>query len=220
MTRLLLSGITVCFLMAGCAQEAEVPASIPDAPEARIGEKYEAIPSVLGMSASESAAFAEQLDHHDTTLRAWMEGEKGRQLMALDAEIRTKTEEKDLPGLRAVIAQATPLRTEIRGLIESSRNELLDSLGPEGRLKWEAYEVASGLLELMEPLALDATQEAQIRTNAIEQLRAAQSKNEPNPKAASFLELERFSESRILSPEQRDVYETVKKDNPMRSLGV
>ena len=220
MTRLLLSGITVCLLMAGCAQEAEVPASIPNAPEARIGEKYEAIPSVLGLSATESAAFAEQLDRLDATLRAWMEGEKGQQLMQLDAEIRVKTEEKDLPGLRAVIAQATPLRNEIRGLIASSRNDLLDSLGPEGRLSWEAHEVASELLELMEPLSLDTTQEAQIRTNAIEQLRAAQSKNEPNPKAASFLELEQWAESRVLSPEQRDAYQTVKEDNPMRSLGV
>ena len=220
MIRLLLSGIVVCFLMAGCTQEAEVPVSLPDAPEARIGEEYEAIPSMLGLSPEESSAFAGQLDRLDATLRSWMQGEKGQQLMGLEAEIRTKTEEKDLPGLRAVIAQATPLRTEIRELIESSRNELLDSLGPEGRLKWEAHEVASGLLELMETLVLDATQEAQIRTNAIEQLRAALSKNEPNPKAASFLELERWVESRILSFEQRAAYEAVKKDNPMRSLGV
>ncbi|MFP6582834.1 MAG: hypothetical protein VCD00_09795 [Candidatus Hydrogenedentota bacterium] len=214
--------ILLAVTLAGCTSESRDEAVNDNAPvsEVRIGQEFDDLPKVLLLNPADAAAFESNLAKHNETIRAWMEGEKGQRLVALETEIRIKTEEKDLTGLRAVIAQAAPLRNEITRLIESSHEELLDSLGNERRMQWEGHEVATALLELMAPLTLDAAQQSQIRRAAQRLLLAAHASNEPNPGAASFLELEKNAEQDVLTPKQRETYQAIKKVHPMRSLAL
>lgn len=215
--------VTILAVMsAGCTSEPDdkLADENPASPKARLGEEFDDLALVLKLSDEESKAFQLNLSKHNDALRAWVEGEKGQRLIALEAEIRIKSTEKDLAGLRSVIGQATPLRNEIGRLIESSREELLDSLGFSRRCIWEGDRVATALLELIAPLALDTAQESLIHQGAQHLIVQAHGDNEPNPKAATFLELEKMAEQDVLTPEQREAYQAIKKQHPMRSLAV
>lgn len=213
--------VTLSVFAIGCSSgEPESPVEKPSADAPRLGAEFETIPETLQLTGPETATFQANLNAHNDNLRTWMQGEKGLRLVVLETDIRARTKGKDLPGLRATIAEAKPLRDEMIALIQSSRESLLNALGSERRMQWESHEVSSTLLDLMGPLALDAAQVARIEQEAVQQMRAAQSRNELNPKAASFLALERVAEKGVLSPNQQAAYESIKKDHPMRSLGI
>ena len=68
----------------------------------------------------------------------------------------------------------------------------------------------------MQPLNLSDQQISQVRTEALSTVRA--SVNEPNPKAAAYLKLEQTVELSVLTAEQRQAFQGIKKKNPLRSL--
>ena len=68
----------------------------------------------------------------------------------------------------------------------------------------------------MQPLNLSDQQISQVRTEALSTVRA--SANERNPKAAAYLKLEQTVELSVLTAEQRQAFQGIKKKNPLRSL--
>ena len=123
---------------------------------------------------------------------------------------------RDLAGLRQAKAKAEPLRNELRELLKTHESNIREALSPEYRLKWEAHQVSERILDLMQPLNLSDQQISQVRTEAISTVRA--SVNEPNPKAAAYLKLEQTVELSVLTAEQRQAFQEIKKKNPLRSL--
>lgn len=217
--------IIITLLCIGCAPSSEDKSPESQASKEAIAEEfsmmddYYEIVSVIQLSPSETTTLEQGFRQREEDLTNWLEGPKGQKLIELETKLREQTEAKDLSGVRATIAQSKPLRQEIVDMIKSSRNDLLDSLGPERRLEWDAHKVSKKMLDLMQPLGLDETQIADIRYAAVDELRRAQQLREPNPQAASFLQLERWVEDTILDNPQYDTYQALKVSKPMRSLG-
>ena len=219
--------ISLIFTLYGCSPGVEVDNS-PEAQaiQADLQQKnslqadFEEMVQVLELNSNEQGALEKRFVERERALTEWLEGAKGQQLIALEAKMKEQTQSKDLQGLKATIAQAKPLREEIVKFIQSSKNDMLDSLGPDRRAQWEGYEVCRKLFEVMEPLVLDETQKEDIYYESIEALLRARQSGESNPKAAAFLQLEQWAEQQVLDNAQYDIYQAIKQSQPMRSLGI
>ena len=175
---------------------------------------------VMQPDPTQTAALDQAYTARNEAVGAWLAGEKGQRMIALEAEMRTAAEAKDLNGVRAATSQATPLRNELRELVASHQAAILDVFSPAQQLQWSGYEVASAMLELMAPLQLTPEQMAAIEGASIEAVARATQRGEPTPKAAAFLDLEQWAEDSVLNPEQWDGYQGIKDRNKMRSLGI
>lgn len=240
MPRLILL-LIVTTLVTGCGQQPadspEAPAADPDGvaatddaqepdgdPDNEAAEapaasdwhvEYDRMNAVLDLSEQEQsalqAAYLAREEEHST----WMAA-NGRRLVELEQQMKKAAKSRDLGGVRAAKAKATPLRTELRELLARHEAAITGALTPDNQSAWAAAGLAERLLELMTPLNLTEDQIAQIYAEAA--IAVQKSANEPNPSAAGFIALEKGVEVRVLKAEQKDAYAAVKKKNPMRSL--
>jgi len=223
--RLLLS--MVLLFIAGCQPAADPEAEIDlaaaqaelEAEAARDDVRADML-RVLALAPGQADALNAAFDARDKALGDWIAGEKGQRLIALEAEMAARTRASDLDGVRNAIAQAKPLREELMGMVEQYQTAILDTLSYEQRVQWLGFQVSSKLLQLAEGLGLNGAQLAAIEQGGPSAVAQAIQRGEPNPKAAAFLELEKWVEESVLSPEQRAGYAAVKDKNKLRSLGV
>jgi hypothetical protein len=188
--------------------------------EAQEDDVRDAMMRVIQLEPAQRTALEQAYMARDEEFGAWLEGEKGKRLVALEARMRIEAKESNLAEFRKVIAEATPLRNELIGMLKSHQQNILDTLSPSQQLQWAGYEVSSTMLELMVPLQLVPGQVSAIEGAAVEAVAQATQRGEPNPKAAAFLDLEQWVEESVLSAEQHDGYQDVKDANKMRSLGI
>ncbi|MBX3179337.1 MAG: hypothetical protein KF886_18430 [Candidatus Hydrogenedentes bacterium] len=175
---------------------------------------------VLGLDPAAASALRDAFARRDAEVEAWIAGERGQRLIRLEAEMFAAVEARKLDDVKRATAEATPLRDELRQLIADHETSILDSLGPERRVQWEGYEVAKKMLDLMQPLELNFQQAQAIEQGGPAALAQAMRAGEPNPQAAAFLELEKWVEESVLTPDQRAAYQDIKASNKLRSLSI
>ena len=216
----------VCLGIFSCSQEdpvhtanlAEAEASLRS--DTTFDAEKETMIRVLELDETEARRLGQAFDRRYERLEQFLSGEKGQRLIALEADLRVATTARDLAAVKGVIDQATPLREAFRQLIKDHNQALLDTLMPEQATHWQGYEVGIRLLETMMPLDLSADQMVAISQAGPPAFFQAQQTGEVNPKAAAFLQLERWAESDVLLPAQREAYEAIKGKRGLRSLGI
>lgn len=169
----------------------------------------------LELSDAEDGALQVAFEAREADVSAWM-AEKGPQLESLESKMKSAARSKDLTGVRKAIAQAKPLREELRAIMNKAQEAIPAVLSDANQTAWKVVLLRDRLLELMEPLQLTAEQVQQIHTET--EAVVPRAAGEVNPEAAGFLNLEKVVESRILTPSQKTAYEPIKKKKPMRSL--
>ena len=177
--------------------------------------EYDAMSVALELSEDEQAALRAAFLAREEEVSAWMSG-KGVQLVELEKKMSDAAKAQDLAGVRQATSQAKPLRSELRELIKSHQEAIVNALSADNQHNWAAHELAQRLCELMEPLELTEEQISQIHAESHSAVQA--SVNETNPSAAGFLKLEQAAEAGVLTLEQRQAYGEMKRQNPMRSL--
>ena len=187
----------------------------PPPPETDWTAEYEQMNAVLEVSDQEKAKLKAAFEARAEAGTQWWT-EKGAKLAQFEQQMKRAAKDRDLAGLRRAKAKAEPLRNELRELLKTHESNILEALSPEYRLTWEAHEVSKRTLDLMQPLNLSDEQISQVRTEALSTVRA--SANERNPKAAAYLKLEQTVELSVLTAEQRQAFQGIKKKNPLRSL--
>ncbi len=187
----------------------------PPPPETSWTAEYEQISAVLELSDQEKAKLKAAFKARAEAFTQWRT-EKVAKLAQFEQQMKRAAKDRDLAGFRRATAKAGPLRNELRKLLKTHQANILEALSPEYRLKWEAHQVSERILDLMQPLNLSDRQISQVRTEAPSTVRA--SVNEPNPKAVAYLKLERTVELSVLTAEQRQAFQEIKKKNPLRSL--
>ena len=216
----------VCVGLQCCSQQgqssedilAEAEATVRS--EAAFEAKKTTMIRVLGLNASEALRLGQAFDARYEAIEQFLSGEAGQRLITLEAELRVAAQAKDLAAVQRVIDEAQPLRDAFCQRIEEQEVALYDVLTPAQATHWQGYEVAVRLLETMGPVKLSAEQMVAISEAGPPAFYRAQEAGEVNPKAAAFLQLERWAESDVLSPEQRDTYEAIKGTKGLRSLGI
>ena len=196
-------------------QETAVPeAQGPPEWETEIAEMVRVLELTIAEEDAVRAAYPEREDE----VRTFLQSARGQGLMEDEAALADAARARDLSEVRAITTRAGEDRNALREIIADGDRNIRESLPTEKRVAWDAYQISSELLELMQPLGLTLDQASQIETQAVTSFEAAMARNEPNPHAAAFLSLERWSEAAVLTPAQRQEYETIKKENPLRSL--
>ncbi len=193
----------------------ETDADRPPPPETAWTAEYAQMNAVLKLSDQEKAKLKAAFDARVEAVTQWWT-EKGAKLVQLERQMKRAAKARDLTGLGRITAKAGPLRNELRELLKTHESNILETLSPEYRLKWEAHQVSEKILNLMQPLNLSDRQISQVRTEAPSTVRA--SVNEPNPKAVAYLKLERTVELSVLTAEQRQAFQEIKKKHPIRAL--
>lgn len=223
-----LAAILVTLLtVTGCQQKESTPEPVDtDAAkaslqtEARQDNKQAQMIQVLQLDATQASALNEAYTARDNAATAWIEGEKGDKLVAWEAEIKRAAKAKDLGAVRNATSRAKPLRDEFRQLFATHQANIMNVLTPEQQIHWQGFEVASKLLDLTKDLGLNPQHIAAIEQGGPTVVHQAIQNGEPNPKAAAFLELERWMEDTLLTQQQRAAYDAVKSENKMRSLDI
>jgi chromosome segregation ATPase len=160
-------------------------------------------------------AFADR----EAEIGQWMKSQKYAQLVALERQMHEAAAAKDLKTLDAAKAEAQPLRAELKQLVEKHRNRILEMLTENNRLKWQTHRLTERMRNLMQPLKLTDEQMTELRSRAwrsVEQFAAAKQGFDPHQEA--FVNLEKEMEQEVLRRDQRRTYQTIKKDNPLRSV--
>ena len=192
------------------AAEAEAADAQPD-----WTAEYDEMAAAVELSDEEDAALKEAFLTREEVVGGWLTS-KGVRLRELEQELKSAARARDLRAIQRIKTEATPLRTELRDLIETHQADIRAALTPDNQLVWAAHELAERVLKIMEPLKLTAEQAALVREASIT---SAQAKaDEPNPSAAGYMHLERSVEESVLTPEQRGRFEPIKKKKAMRSL--
>lgn len=173
---------------------------------------------VLSLDPTQSEALLAAYEKRDSEISAWLAGEKGQRLIALEADMARAAREQDLEGVRNATSQAKPLRMEIIMLIGDHEGAMRALLSEAQRDQWDGFQIAAEMLDLMEPLQLDGAQRSAIEAAGPQALTQARERGEVNPSAAAFLDLERWAEESVLSPEQRAGYGPIKSKHGLRSL--
>ena len=187
----------------------------PSPPETAWAAEYEQMNTVLELPDQEKAKLKAAFEAYAEAVTQWWT-EKGAELPQFEQQMKRAVKARDLAGLRRAKAKAEPLRNELRELLKTHESNIREVLSPKYRLKWEAHQVSERILDLMQPLNLSDQQISQVRTEALSTVRA--SVNEPNPKAAAYLKLEQTVELSVLTAQQRQTFQEIKKKSPLRSL--
>jgi hypothetical protein len=169
--------------------------------------------SELELSDAESNALQAAFEAREADVSAWMT-QKGVRLRTLESTMKSAARSKDLGGVRKAIAEAKPLREELRSVINEAQEAITTALTDANQTAWKAVLLRDRLLELMEPLQLSDEQEQLIHAEARNVVQSSVA--EVNPEAAGFIKLEKAVESSILTPAQRVDYEPIKKKNALR----
>lgn len=213
-------------LLAGCGPAGDEPeldlaAAEADvrAKEARAG-KLEDMQRVLDLDPATGEALQAAFAAGDEAVEDWIAGERGQQLIELEARMFAAVDARDLAEVRRTTAAAKPLRDELRALLADHEQAILDVLTPEQQVEWHGHEVSRKLLDLLKPLNLGFEQAQAIERSGAPAVSQAIDRGEPNPKAAAFLDLEKWVEDSVLDPEQRAAYQDIKSENKLRSLGI
>lgn len=214
--------LLISAVIVGCepAREPAAPEAVAPAvnePPAWEDELHEMV-QTLDLTIAEEDALRAAFEQRDAEVRAFMESERGRQLSEDEAALADAARARDLSTVKSITDRAGDDRGALRQIIDEGNQRIRETLPEEKREAWDAHVIASELLALMEPLQLDAEQEADIRAHALTAVEAAIGRNEPNVKAAAFLSLEEIAESAVLTPLQREAYADIKDANPLRSL--
>ena len=171
--------------------------------------------AVLELSDQEQATLKAAFEARVEAVTQWGT-EKRATLVKYEQQMKQAAKDRDLVGLRQAKAKAEPLRNELRELLKTHRSKIREALSPEYRFKWDAHQVSERILDLMQPLNLTDQQISQVQAKALSTVRA--SVNQPNPQAAAYMELEQTVERNVLTAEQSQAFEEIKKKNPLRSL--
>jgi len=177
--------------------------------------EYEKMGSVLELSEEESTNLKAAFQSRERAFSVWM-SENGARLEQLERQMFAAAKSRDLAGFKRAKTQVGPLRNELRSLLKTHQDNLQGTLSAENRRQWNAYKMAEKLLKLMEPLNLTEEQISAIRPQAVSVVQA--SAHEQNPKAIGYLRLEQAVESSVLTADQRQAFEAIKKKNRLRSL--
>lgn len=208
----------------GCTGESNSPSSEVPPVELRSDTAWESeyndMVSVLGLSEDESQYLRAAFEQRETEGGAWLKGERGVRLAKLEGALKVAAKNKNLAETKRIISLAGPLRNELTGLLKTHEANILGSLSSDRQVQWQGHKVAEKLLGLMRPQSLDYTQEQYVRNGAVDAFARALQTGQINPSAAAFLELERWAEDAVLSEEQWQGYQDVKKKAPVRSLGI
>ncbi|MGE3316061.1 MAG: hypothetical protein AB7O26_13180 [Planctomycetaceae bacterium] len=160
-------------------------------------------------------AFAE----HDFEVQLWMKSENYARLLAIETQLRQPITAEDKDAHKALKEEARPLRAEFRQLADKHRTRILTTMGEENRLKWTAHRLTERMRGIMSPLKLTDEQVAELRSRAWHTVeRSAGAPKPPQFEREAFLQLEKQMEREVLGPGQQRKYETVKQENPNRSL--
>lgn len=178
-------------------------------------DEYAEMEAALPLSDEEVASLKAAFDARETAISSWIQT-NGATLEQLEKQMATAARSRDLAGVTSATAEATPLRNELRELIETHKNSILGVLSVENATAWSAHRLSQRVLDSMKALDLNKEQIYQIQAAAVTVVESAM--NEINPEAAGFLTLEKTAESQVLTPDQRTAYQVEKKKNPMRSL--
>lgn len=184
-------------------------------PETDWTGEFDRISAELGLSDDEEANLKATFEARTEALIQWWD-EKGAELPRFERRMKRAAKARDLKEFRAAKAKAEPLIKELRDLLKTHRSNIREALSPEHRIEWEAHQLSERILELMQPLKLSDRQIAQVRAESVSAVRA--NVNEPNPTAAAYMKLEQTVERDVLTAEQRESFQEIKKQHPLRSL--
>ena len=187
----------------------------PPPPETAWTAEYEQMNAVLELSDQEKAKLKAAFEARAEAIMQWW-AEKGTKLAQFEQQMKRAVKARDLAGLRRAKAKAEPLRNELRELLKTHESNIREVLSPKYRLKWEAHQVSERILDLMQPLNLSNQQISQVRTESLSTVHM--SANKPNPKAAAYMKLEQTVELSMLTAQQRQAFQEIKKKHPLRSL--
>ncbi|MCH2201037.1 MAG: hypothetical protein MK102_03640 [Fuerstiella sp.] len=178
-------------------------------------DEYAEMEAALPLSNEEVATLKSAFQTRQTAISSWMEA-NGDTLEQLEKQMAAAARSRNLAGLRKAKAEATPLRNELRDLIEAHEKSILGALSIENATAWNAHRLSQRVLSSMKPLDLNKEQISQIQIAAVTVVESVM--NKKNPEAAGFLALEKTAESQVLTSDQRTAYQMEKKKSPMRSL--
>ena len=212
--------VVVALLLPGCGQAPEPPppAATVEAAAPDWQANYDEMVAVLALSSTERTHLRDTMAREYEAFAAWMAGPNGQAVRDEDAALRAAAEARDVAAVRRITQQPQTARAAMRARLDEVTAAVLAALPPAQRQAWAAHQMVSKFVEVMAPLALSAQQEQALRTAAPQAYAAAVQRGEPNPASAAYLDLERYAETQVLSPEQLQRYADVKRDNPMRSL--
>lgn len=225
--------LCIALMAAGCSKRGE-PAggsgeiagraaeSSPDSPrDAKTrGDRseYDRMVAVLELTDEEAARVKEAFDARDEEIGTW-EAAHGERLRELESQIMAATKKRRLGEMKSAIALATPLRQELLALVAKHKHQIFMALSDDKRVAWDAHRLHRRLAGLIEPLDLSDDQVEQIRAKSLavaSKIRRPTASARPLPGA--YLTLEKAVESDILTAEQRQEFETAKKQKKLRSL--
>lgn len=184
------------------------------------GDVFDDMVRVLQLDTAAQGALRQAFSARDDAFEAWIVGPDGQRLIALEAEMFAAVEAKNLNEVKRTTSQATPLRNALRALVSEHDEAIRSVLHPDQRIQWDGHLVADEMLVLMQPLGLAFEQAQAVENGGVTAVLQAMEAGQPNPKAAAFLELEKWVEERVLSPEQRAAYQDIKASNKLRSLSI
>lgn len=184
-------------------------------PEAAWTEEYERMVSVLGLSGQESQTLKAAYEARAETLTQWWT-EKGSQFKQYQQEMMQAAKTRDLAGVRRAKEKVDPLRKELDALLEAQQSTIRNALSSDHLFKWDVRQVSERILDIMQPVNLSDQQKSRVQTEAGSAVHA--SVNEINPKAAAYMKLEQAVERSVLTAQQRQEFQDIKKKHPLRSL--
>ena len=220
--------IVACWGILGCTGErsAGSDSSSSEAQEVELRSdtawksEHSEMVSVLGLNQTDSQRLQAAFEKREAEVGSWIKGERGVKLKKLEGELLMAFKKKDLAETKRIISMADPLRKELKRLVDSHEENILNALTPDQRIQWDGHKIAEKLLKLMDPLKLDVSQQQQIRNAAVDAIDQAIWSGQVNPRAAGYLELEMWAENEVLFDEQWEAYQDIKKKSPIRSLGI
>lgn len=216
--------VALLFILAACSQPVDdeptaLDASIEQAKEGLLPEweaELDEMTRALALTPAEQAPVRAAFEARQDEIVAWFDGPEGSKLLEEEAALREATAEKDLQKVRSLTKTAGPRRRAIENIIKRGDAAVLQALPPAKQDSWRGYELSQALLELMQPLNLTAEQQSSIADNSAAAYQSAA--NTPNPMAAGYLELEKWVEAEVLTPDQRAAFQPIKDQNKLRTL--
>ncbi|TWU11544.1 hypothetical protein CA54_03510 [Symmachiella macrocystis] len=198
-------------------EEAEVAGQdqVPDKGSWDWEAEFQEMKTALALGKEDAEKLRAAFESTGQEIETWWTN-KGDELIKREAKIKQAVKERDLAGVKSATAAARPLRKEITELIKQRKQELLLVLPPESQTQWQAHQVADMFFDIAEELQLTDEQVEQVQAAALTAVES--STQETNPRAAAYLKLEKSIEQSILEGGQIAKFETIKRNNPMRSL--
>lgn len=188
---------------------------LPDEWEA----EYEQMSARLDLSPDEATSLKRAFEERHQAVEQWWAA-KGQTLVEYETRMQQAARDKDLSAMRRAKQQAQPLRDEFRSLIREQDVRLEQALPADQRQAWDAQRLLIKFEGLCgDSIQLTTDQERQLDDLARQHAAtAASDRTRQNRLAQPFLDFERAAENTVLTPEQKNKYAEIKKNNALRSL--